>query len=178
MLILGTADAGKSTLIRHMRQLHGQELGSLEMEHFKSVIRISCLEILASVVENFLKDKPITKNYCDLCECFLEHYRSISEPDMKFIEEALTIWKISALQDFLRQITIDGIQLRDQFINSHQIEDTGNKYLQTLRNGQRIHSDNPLNHFMKCFDRIMEPGYQPSLKDILNLRVPTSGWHY
>ena len=41
--------------------------------------------------------------------------------------------------------------------------------------GQRIHSDNPLSHFLKCFDRIMETDYKPNLEDILNLRVPTSG---
>ena len=96
-----------------MRQLHGDEFSSLEMEHFKGVIRTSCLELLATVVANFLKDTPITKNYYASCECFLEHYKSISEPDINFIEEALTIWKISALQGFIRQMTRDGTQSND-----------------------------------------------------------------
>ena len=43
---------------------------------------------------------------------------------------------------------------------------------------KHIYSDNPAKHFLKCFDRIMSEGYVPSLDDILNLRVPTTGTSY
>ena len=50
VLVLGTADAGKSTLIRHMRQLHGEQFRAEEISHFKNIIRICCLEYLISII--------------------------------------------------------------------------------------------------------------------------------
>ena len=101
ILILGTADAGKSTLIRHMRKLHGREFESLEMERFKKVIRLSCIEYLVTIVNKFLKDEQTTKSYHGACENFLEHYRSISDPDNEFIDKALNIWSVAALQSYI-----------------------------------------------------------------------------
>lgn len=178
ILILGTADAGKSTLIRHMRKLHGREFESLEMAHFKKVIRLSCIEYLVTIVNKFLKDEQTTKSYHGACENFLEHYRSISDPDNEFIDKALNIWRVGALQSYITK-TIHwesyGTELKD--IASELSHINGNKAqaIQMSFDGQRIYSDNPINHFLKCFERIMETDYQPNLEDILNLRVPTSG---
>ena len=40
---------------------------------------------------------------------------------------------------------------------------------------KRLHSDNPANHFLPSFSRIMAKGYNPSLEDILSVRIPTKG---
>ena len=108
----------------------------------------------------------------------MDHYSSISEPDREFIDRALGIWQISALQGYFRQMTLDATQSMDVTINSLEMDDTGNQSVQTSSQGRRIHSDNPFNHFMRCFDRIMSQGYHPKLEDILNLRLPTSGRHF
>ena len=178
ILILGTADAGKSTLIRHMRKLHGREFESLEMAHFKKVIRLSCLEYLVAIVKKFLKDEQTTKPYHGACENFLEHYKSISVPDREFIEMALNIWRLVALQSFItKTIHLDsyGIDSNNMAFEFSHIHGDAAQTIEMSFEGKRIHSDNPLSHFLKCFERIMEKDYKPDLEDILNLRVPTSG---
>ena len=184
MLILGTADAGKSTLIRHMRQLHGVKFECIEMANFKKIIRMSCLEYLVAIVDNFLKNELSTKVYHGACENFLNHYKSASNPDTELIEKALSIWKVAALKSYI-QSTINFKHFDSNVtpsshpgLESATISGNVNKTLpSTSIDGQQLHSDNPMSHFLKCFDRIMAQDYQPSLDDILNLRMPTSGRH-
>ena len=47
--------------------------------------------------------------------------------------------------------------------------------LPSLSVSKLMYSDNPGKHFLIWFDRIMSTRYRPTLKDILNLKDPTSG---
>ena len=39
----------------------------------------------------------------------------------------------------------------------------------------RYNLDDPAYHFLPSVDRIMSEGYQPTLSDILSIRIPTTG---
>ena len=176
LLVLGTADAGKSTLIRHMRQLHGQQFGNEEITHFRKTIQISCLEYLISIIPNFLKEHTMTAADQQSCENFLDNYKSKSEHDREFIDEALKIWHSSSLQTFIKHLIIVENWMEPMSVKSFDIEGPTNTVCPvSFSTGQRLHSDNPASHFLRCFNRIMAKEYQPKVEDILNLRVPTTG---
>ena len=165
-----------------MRQLHGVKFESIEMANFKKIIRMSCLEYLVGIVDNFLKNELSTKVYHGACENFLNHYKSVSHPDTELIEKALSIWKVGALQGYIsttinfKHFDLNITRSSYPDLESAKISENSNKTLSLISiDGQQLHSDNPMSHFLKCFDRIMAQDYQPSLDDILNLRMPTSG---
>ena len=163
-----------------MRQLHGQQFGNEEITHFRKLIQICCLEYLTSIIPNFLKERSMTSTHQQACENFLDNYKSKSEPDREFIEEALKIWHISSLQSYIQHMIILENWMETVSVNSFEIEEdpTNKVFQETFHTPQRLHSDNPASHFLRCFNRIMAEEYRPKLEDILNWRVPTTGKYY
>ena len=51
MLVLGSADTGKSTLVRNIRMIHNVEFTEEEISRFKNRIRTDCLTALAYVLK-------------------------------------------------------------------------------------------------------------------------------
>ena len=112
----------------------------------------------------------------------MNHYKSVSHLDAELIEKALSIWKVGALQGYIsttinfKHFDLNITRSSYPDLESAKISENSNKTLSSISiDGQQLHSDNPMSHFLKCFDRIMAHDYQPSLDDILNLRMPTSG---
>ena len=160
VLVLGAAESGKSTICRHIRQLHGQQLSNEEILHYKHNIRISCLENFLTIVSNFLKDESQAPSGQQQCVEFLEEFKSRLEVDREFLEKAVTVWRISSLQKYiLSHMKPIGIPLGISIGTAPK----------------RLYSDNPANHFLPSFSRIMAKGYCPTLKDILSVRIPTTG---
>ena len=107
------------------------------------------------------------------CENFLDTYKSKSEPDREFIDEALKIWHSSSFQTYIKDLIVVQNWMS---IQSFDIEDPASTVCSVpFYICQRLHSDNPASHFLRCFNRIMAKEYQPKNEDILNLRVPTTG---
>ena len=80
VLILGAAESGKSTICRHMRQLHGEKFGDSELLHFKQTIRASCLEYFISTVSDLLETPLVSKDR-EECLDLVEYYRASSDID-------------------------------------------------------------------------------------------------
>ena len=155
---MGAAESGKSTICRHIRQLHGEQFNDAEIVHFKHNIRKSCLEHFISITSDFLQDETPSHSHEQQFVQFLEEYKKKSEVDRQFLEEAVTIWRIASFQKYILAMT-----------TTKECEISRGRVL------KKLHSDNPGNHFLRHFDRIMSEGYCPKLEDILSLRIPTTG---
>ena len=72
------------------------------------------------------------------------------------MDQAVAIWRNSSLQKYiLATMSPIGMPL--------------------ISAPKMVHSDNPANHFLPSFSRIMAKGYNPTLEDILCVRIPTTG---
>ena len=177
VLLLGAGESGKSTIARHMRHLHGQKFEETEMIHFKQNIRASCVQEFINVTSVLLSDKSLSSNDQKQCvELIKEHKNNLPNVDRQFLDRAIKIWQLSSMQEYILKITThhlltDNEDKLDQEDSLDDIVSVGTK-----RNvAVRLHSDNPANHFLQSFDRIMAEGYCPNLEDILSLRIPTTG---
>ena len=168
VLVLGAAESGKSTICRHIRQLHGQQFTDAEILHFKKAIRESCLQHFLNSIADLLLDPTLHFGTKERCAELLQQYKDKSKIDREYIEEAVRIWKLTLVQKHIASITT----IHDATENNACGGDTGIKKQNELN---RLHSDNPGNLFLRRFDKIMEQGYSPILEDILNIRIPTTG---
>ena len=169
VLILGTAESGKSTLCRHMRQLYGNQFDDNELLQFKSEIQSSCLQYFKTILVDLLKEERTCGAHKDRCENFIEEYEKIGPAYHKFCPEmVMSIWSILSVQQFIFEKT-NKSNLRHLVKKEEKLEKS------TLNVLQNMYSDNPAIHFLTSFDRIMLKEYVPSLEDILNLRSPTKG---
>ena len=157
VLFLGAAESGKSTLCRQIRILHGYRFSDEEIRHFKHYIRFSCLEHLITIIKGYLDDTEYqgTHGYKDMVE-FLEQYKGKKDFERSYLNKAITIWRISALQKFMLA------SVRPMGIPS-------------IVPPKRLHADNPASHFLPSLSRILAKGYNPTTEDILSVRIPTSG---
>ena len=156
VLFLGAAESGKSTICRHIRRLHGERFNDDEMSAFKHHIRTSCLVHFMNIIQDLMKDQT----YATLCpnECvkFYEECKVLEKFDRPFMDKAVTIWRISVVQKYM-------LSLMNPF------------GIPMVTKMKRLHSDNPANHFLPSFSRIMARGYGPTWEDILSVRIPTMG---
>ena len=173
VLILGTAESGKSTLCRHMRQLYGNKFDDDELLKFKNEIQSSCLQYFKDIILEMLKKEIISVENKDRCEHFIEEFENIGPEYDKFYcpERVMSIWSIVSVQQFILEKTTRN--------NVAEIERKSDMTSDSQRNNlYDMYSDNPAIHFLISFDRIMSKEYEPSLDDILNLRSPTKGTLY
>ena len=173
VLILGAAESGKSTICRHMRQLHGDKFGDAEMLHFKQTIRASCIEYFVKMLSDLLEYKPLLARDREQCVTLIEQYKAKTDIDRNFLDIAVSIWKQQAVQEHIADVT-----RLDSFSASNNDEAMPEDIASTNQRDkpvQKLHSDNPANHFLRFFDKILAEGYTPRLEDILNLRIATTG---
>ena len=158
VLILGTAESGKSTICRHIRRIHGDQFTSEEIRFFKHHIRASSLELFASVLQDFI-DLSTNEPLNTQLQEYLQEYKTTTNYayTRNFIEKAVFIWRVYSIQKYIVEI----------------INTPGN--ISRLVLPKKVHSDNPANHFLPSFSRIMRKGYNPILEDILSVRIPTTG---
>ena len=173
VLILGTAESGKSTLCRHMRQLYGNKFNDDELLKFKNEIQSSCLQYFKNIILEMLKTEKISVQNKDRCENFIEEFENISPEYDKFYcsERVMSIWSIVSVQQFILEKTTRN-NVAEIKRKSYMSSDSPRNNLYDM------YSDNPAIHFLVSFDRIMSKEYEPSLDDILNLRSPTKGTLY
>ena len=166
VLILGAAESGKSTICRHMRQLHGEKFGDSELLHFKQTIRASCLEYFITTVSDLLETPLVAKDR-EECLDLVEYYRASSDIDRSFLDVAVNVWLLPPVQEYISEITT---------LDSVSSNAYGRRKSKSIDSKiQKLHSDNPANHFLRFFDKILAEGYSPKLEDILNLRIATTG---
>lgn len=159
-MFLGAAESGKSTLCRQIRILHGCKFSDEEILRFKHHIRVSCLKHFITIINDYLEDTENTakRENEEILEFLLDYKRLefLQEFGRTYLNKSVNIWRNSSLQKFMLA------SVRPMGIPS-------------IISSKRLHADNPASHFLPSLSRIMSKGYNPTLEDILSVRIPTSG---
>ena len=175
---MGTSEAGKTTLCRHMRQLEGAPFEEGEVAHFKERIQAATLGYFTSMLSDLTRydrnivSLPTRTSYKQRCLSFLEEYHAQYVPLGNLMELALAIWHIPFVQRYISDV------LTHQSVA--ETEEAGctehnSSRIPQYRLPKKIYSDHPACHFVRCFERIMTVEYKPTFEDILTLRLPTTG---
>ena len=176
---MGTADAGKTTLIRHMRQLNGEQFDKTELQQFKVEIKSACLKHFQDIVSYLIKKEILHSSDQEECKRFVEEFQEIHKHENLvkdkveiWQERVMSIWNISLVNNYILNITkgLDTSLGRQRASYDKVILEKSSGIT-----ARKLHSDNPANHFLQSFCRIISQDYKPTLEDILNLRLPTSG---
>ena len=102
MLVLGPANAGKSTMIRSIRMAHGDEFSVTEMQEFLSNIRLMTLTFLADLLDNSFGGemdlRRILNQMCDAnCSAMHKNIERIGDLALDLIKDA-------KIQDLLKKV--------------------------------------------------------------------------
>ncbi|KAF2072629.1 hypothetical protein CYY_006052 [Polysphondylium violaceum] len=147
LLLLGTGDSGKSTVVKQMKILHLKGYSEEERKNLKSFVYRNLIEILQSLIygcsilnlEIQDKDQSLCTKINDIYES--KNYSSI---DLALYKELCEFSKDKSLQ--------------------HALHNSGSHF--------QIHSSS--HYFLNEFPRFLEASYIPTDQDILHTRVSTS----
>lgn len=166
---MGTSDSGKTTLGRQIRMLHGDPFGKNEMLHFKHLVRASCLEDFATILVEYIALQIATSNWTEECELFISKMRhGGTVVDRYLMDLSLSLWKDVGMQKHLSELNLQmNLMSNEEAALSEQCTREGKT--------TGYQSDDPGYHFLPHLDKIMAHGYEPTLSDILSMRITTTG---
>ena len=175
ILLLGTSDSGKTTFSRQVRVLHGQPFSETEMKNFKKIVRSLCLEELSNILVEYIATTKVTTELAEKSIDFINRIRR-GFVARSTIDSALSIWKDMGIdfEKFESLMKIKFIHTRikaDQYLEENIISEAR----EIVPSNLFYQSDDPGYHLLPKFDEIMSPGYEPTLEDLLSIRIRTSG---
>ncbi|KAJ1505195.1 guanine nucleotide-binding protein subunit alpha [Coelomomyces lativittatus] len=119
MLLLGTGESGKSTILKQMQLIHGVGYSSEDRKEFKQVIHQNLLQSLRTLVEAVEK--------CNLS------YEKVTKPQLEFFSMAsdahFTKDQVLVLKQFLLENAVQAVFKR---ANEFQINDSAKYYFESL----------------------------------------------
>ena len=148
ILLLGTGESGKSTIVKQMKIIHGDGYGIDELNNFKTVIHSN---LLTSMIEVIKATEKLNIQLHDLsnqahameinkCSSLLKPGTVIS-PDLG--EKMKLLWKDGGFQECLRRAP------------DYHLGDSAPYYFQRI-------------------EKILDPSYTPNEQDVLRSRVQTT----
>ncbi|KAG8834075.1 hypothetical protein FRC18_002652 [Serendipita sp. 400] len=147
ILLLGSGDSGKSTVLKQMRLIHKVGFTPQEIESYRQLVFNNLVHGMRLILESFsvfnLDVEPENSEYVPLIE---------GAPDLK-----------------------DGEPFPLQYLGPLQAlwEDKGVQ--KALLRGNEVALPENLKYFYPQLDRFFEPSYRPSDQDILHCRARTTG---
>ncbi|GAM24216.1 hypothetical protein SAMD00019534_073910, partial [Acytostelium subglobosum LB1] len=147
LLLLGTGDSGKSTIVKQMKIIHMKGYTPEERTNHKSLIYRNVIEIFRSLIEGCdIINVRIDPSHEQLCDQILDLHdsRKYSSMDIGLIRSIVGLSKDASIQQALM---------------------TGGAKFQ-------IHSS--ANYFISSLERIADVNYLPTDQDILCTRVMTT----
>ncbi|KAF8374909.1 hypothetical protein PRIPAC_81338 [Pristionchus pacificus] len=156
ILLLGGADAGKSTIVKQMRILHMNGFSDYDMRHFHKYLRRNIFqanltfqifhEVALTLQENPSEvhsesEETLVSRFAENNKWFLEIGES------QEVEYLLDFEKLKCVQSYL-----------EYFPNYSSLPDNAQYYIPKLSS-------------------LLSPDYVPTAEDILHLRVPTTAVH-
>ena len=166
ILLLGTSDSGKTTLGRQIRMLYGEPFAAREMLHFKQLIRESCLKDLSNAAIQYMSLLSSESSWQKECDDFLLKLQNKEDAE-NLMDKSISIWGNNEFQKYLLSLNLPMKNL-----TTSDDRDFGYSIDTALSSYQ---SDDPAYHLIPKLDVIMSAGYEPSLDDILSLRITTTG---
>ncbi|KAF5385588.1 hypothetical protein D9757_006751 [Collybiopsis confluens] len=148
VLLLGSGDSGKSTILKQMRLIHRVPFSAQEIEFFRQLIFLNLTQqglkyVLEAMEEMELKVSEENLSYVDLID---------SAPDVRDGEPYPPSYHIP-----LTKLWADP--------NLQQAYERGNE----------VALPENLFYYFSQLDRLFEPGFQPSEQDIIHARARTIG---
>ena len=166
ILLLGTSDSGKTTLGRQIRMLYGEPFSAREMLHFKELIRESCLKDLSNAAMQYMSLLTSESSWQNECHDLLVKLQN-KEDNGNLMDKSMSIWRNNEFQRYLMSLNLPmkNLTTEDDTDFCYSIDTALSSY----------QSDDPAYHLIPKLDVIMSAGYEPSLDDILSLRITTTG---
>ena len=176
---MGTSDSGKTTFSRQVRVLHGQPFSETEMKNFKKIVRALCLEELSNILVHYIATQNVTPDMAAKSIDFINKIRR-SLVDRALIDCAIAIWKDMRINfDYFHSLmNLKFVQdiICDNKIIVESNNGTENRHVSSNSSSHLLYqSDDPGYYLLPKFVEIMSPGYEPTLIDILSIRVRTTG---
>ncbi|KAJ6254298.1 guanine nucleotide-binding protein g(o) subunit alpha [Anaeramoeba flamelloides] len=146
ILVLGTGDSGKSTLIKQLQIAYRNGFSERDMKRYKTAIRCNLVLHMKGLVSASLESNL---EFDSDNEDYVEEITELQPPSSDSLELVTvkmikSLWSDSTIQEVFER--------RHEF----GIPDTAN-------------------FFFDAIDRISEENYEPTEEDILNCRIPTTG---
>jgi hypothetical protein len=173
ILLLGSSDSGKTTLGRQIRVLHGTSFSGNEILQFKKLIRSLCLEDLENIVVEYIATQHMSTEIAEMSMEYLNRIRR-GMVDRQLIDLAISLWHDLGVNLFISQSQMN-IHFAPRHIMADESLDVTSCRKDELNSEIHYQSDDPGYHFLPNFNKIMASGYDPSLSDILSIRVHTTG---
>nr|AKI33347.1 Gq-alpha [Doryteuthis pealeii] len=147
LLLLGTGESGKSTFIKQMRIIHGAGYSEEDRKGFEKIVYQNIFSAIQTLIAAM---ETLSLEYKDPANNeHAEFLNSIDADAADTFEQA----HVDAIQGCWKD---PGMQECYDRRREYQLTDSAKYYLDDV-------------------ERIHEPGYIPTLQDILRVRVPTTG---
>jgi energy-coupling factor transporter ATP-binding protein EcfA2 len=125
LLLLGTGESGKSTVMKQMRIIYGDEYSTDELESFKLTIQQNCvtfMETLCKVVRNFSPADAVLSsaefNMVAADEASTGQYRTFPEWTDEYVAAMVLLWQHPAFQSaFNKRCEYQIIENTYEFMN-------------------------------------------------------------
>ena len=149
LLLLGTGESGKSTIVKQMKIIHGDGYSSDELNSFKTVVHSNLLTLMTEVINGTEKlniQLQHSSNQAHAMEII--KFSSSLKPGLVIPsgvgEKMKLLWKDGGFQECLK------------------------------RSPEYYLSDSAPYYFRRM-EKILDPSYIPNEQDVLHSRVPTTG---
>lgn len=147
LLLLGAGDSGKSTILKQFKLIHTSGFEPEEIDHFRGVIHRNLLKGIQVLLQG-------TRDLHDLTG------------DIDFTSERAAI--------FVADYSADGAFTSE--VCDHVVTLWKDPAIQlAMRHEGRLPLEGSLEYYMPLFNEIRLPGWKPSVQDILQARVRTTG---
>eukprot|EP00794_Sanderia_malayensis_P005994 gene5994-6690_t len=154
LLLLGTGNSGKSTIMKQMKILHKNGFTNTERRHYIALVVGNLSQSMYAIIELIQTNSSFV-------------YQNENT-------EELTHSFVSMINKLFRgnfELNIDIIPLIRRMLQDSAVIDCFES------NRSRIINADAVDYFFKQIDRICLPGFLPNDDDILHTRLPTSGVH-
>ncbi|KAL5502252.1 hypothetical protein EMCRGX_G008997 [Ephydatia muelleri] len=148
ILLLGTGESGKSTIVKQMKIIHGDGYSSEELDTFKHVVYKNLVASMTAIVRNMERlgisfSDPSNSVHADTLQA-LDSNQDFSTMPPKLAEAIKQLW------------SDEGVKACFKRAYEYQIEDSAS-------------------YFFGEMDRLLQSGYVPDEQDVLRSRVQTTG---
>lgn len=163
VLLLGSGDSGKSTILKQMRLIHRVPFSPREIESYRQL-----------VFDN------LTRGMGQVLEAMEDMELNVSEENQQHVDTILSARDLKDSEPF-PTIYYSVIKSLWNDPNVRQAWQRGNeaalpeKYVTFLIEGQSLTTLRSLSYFYSSLDRLFQPDYQPTEQDIIQCRARTIG---
>ncbi|KAK6200353.1 guanine nucleotide binding protein, alpha subunit [Scheffersomyces amazonensis] len=191
LLLLGSGESGKSTIVKQMKILHQNGYTPSELQEYKPFVYKNILDCIKNVINAVIDLQPDLINKKDEVK-LIEEENGEQDNDEEINDEKINNDQVVKNGNKLRKHILEYDDLNDVLdyefsVDSEQIfnPDIAKKIKQIYNTPEiehfikfqqgKFYLIDSTHYFLSDIDRITNPDYVPSVNDILRTRKKTSG---